>query len=60
MATAWALTDQWMLVVLMAVGAWQTISEKPSDQPDAPIVGQYAILILILSALSKLPVPLAG
>jgi Zn-dependent protease len=58
MATAWALTDQWMLVVLIAVGAWHTISDKPADEPDAPIVGQYAILIFVLSALSQLPVPM--
>ncbi|HEV3342368.1 MAG TPA: site-2 protease family protein [Pirellulales bacterium] len=57
-ATAWALTDQWLLVLLIAVGAWHTISDKPSDKPDAPIVAQYAILVMILSALSQLPVPM--
>jgi Zn-dependent protease len=57
-ATAWAVTDQGLLVLLIAVGAWYAISGKPSDKPDAPIVAQYAILVMILSALSQLPVPI--
>ena len=57
-ATAWALTDQAMLVLLLAAGAWHTIADKPAKGSDAPIVAQYAILVMILSALSQLPVPM--
>jgi Zn-dependent protease len=57
-AAAWAATDQNLLILLLVVGAWNTIATKPSDEPDAPIVAQYAILVMILSALSKLPVPM--
>jgi Zn-dependent protease len=57
-ATAWALTDQGMLVLLLAVGAWHTIADKPAKGSDAPIVAQYAILVMVLSALSQLPVPM--
>ncbi len=58
-SAAWAATDQNLLLVLLAVGAWHAVASKPSDEPDAPIVAQYAILVMLLSALSKLPVPLA-
>ena len=57
-ATAWALTDQNLLVLLLAVGVWHTIADKPAKGSDAPIVAQYAILVMILSALSQLPVPM--
>ena len=57
-ATAWALTDQGMLVLLLAVGVWHTIADKPANGTDPPIVAQYAILVMILSALSQLPVPM--
>jgi hypothetical protein len=32
--------------------------EKPSDEPDAPILGQYAVLVFILALLARMPVPL--
>ena len=57
-ATAWAATDQHFLVLLLAVAGWHTVMTKPNDEPDAPILAQYAILIMILSVLTKLPVPL--
>ncbi len=57
-ATAWAVTDQGLLVLLLAVGVWHTIADKPAQDSDAPIVAQYAILVMILSALSQLPVPM--
>ena len=56
-ATAWAATDQGLLVLLLAVGVWHTIATSPATSPDAPIVAQYAILVMIL-ALSQLPVPM--
>ena len=55
---AWALTDQWLLALLLAGGILHTITTKPSDEPDVPIVAQYAILVFILSYLSQVPVPL--
>ena len=58
--TAWALTDQGMLVLLLAVGVWHTVVDKPAKVSDAPIVAQYAILVMILSAMSLLPVPMGG
>jgi len=58
LAAAWALTDQWLLTLLMLVGAYEAAFGKPSDEPDAPILGQYAALALVLSALSVMPVPL--
>jgi len=59
-AAAWAITDQWLLVLLLVVAAVHTVTDKPNDEPDAPILGQYAGLVLILSALSQLDVPLPG
>jgi Zn-dependent protease len=57
LAAAWALTDEWLLTLPMAVGAYQAAFGEPSDEPDAPILGQYAALAMILSALSVMPVP---
>ena len=57
-AAAWSLTDSKLLVFLLAVAVWQTITDKPAKGSDAPIVAQYAILVMILSALSQLPVPM--
>jgi Zn-dependent protease len=57
-ATAWALTEQGILVLLLAFGVWHTIMDRPAKGSDAPIVAQYAILVMILSTLSQLPVPM--
>ncbi len=59
-AAAWALTDQGLLVLLLVVAVLHTVTDKPNDEPDAPILAQYALLVMILSALSQLDVPLAG
>ena len=59
-AAAWAITDQWLLVLLLVVAALHTVVDKPNDKPDAPIVAQYALLVMVLSALSRLDVPLPG
>jgi Zn-dependent protease len=58
LAAAWAVTDELILPVLILVGAYQAAFDKPSDEPDAPILAQYAVLVMILSALARLPVPL--
>jgi Zn-dependent protease len=57
-AAAWALTDEGILVLLLAVGAYKAAIDKPSKEPDAPVLAQYAILVMVLSALVKLPVPI--
>jgi Zn-dependent protease len=58
LAAAWAVTDQWLLTLLIAVGAYQAAFSEPCDEPDAPILGQYAVLVFILSALSVMHVSL--
>ncbi len=58
-AAAWSLSDNHFLVVLLAFAVLHTLTTKPSNEPDAPIVAQFAILVFILSALSMVPVPLA-
>jgi len=60
LAAAWAVTDEWLLTLPLAVGAYQAAFGKPSDKPDAPILAQYAALVMILSALAVIPVPLRG
>ncbi|HEX3451484.1 MAG TPA: site-2 protease family protein [Isosphaeraceae bacterium] len=59
-AAAWAITDEGLLVLLLLGGIVRTLMDKPSDKPDPSVVGQYAILIWILAALTRLPVPLPG
>jgi Zn-dependent protease len=59
-AAAWAVTDEGLLVLLMFGGIVRTLTDKASDKPDAAVVGQYALLIWILAALTRLPVPLPG
>ena len=57
-AAAWALTDLGLLVLLLAVGAYQAAFAKPNNEPDAPVLAQYAVLVMILSALAQMPVPM--
>ena len=59
-ALAWVLTDEPLLPLLLVVGVARTALEKPSGEPDRPILMQYAVLIVILSALAHLHVPLPG
>jgi Zn-dependent protease len=57
-AAAWSLTDEGLLILLLAVGAYKAAFDKPSREPDAPILAQYAILVMILSALAQMHVPM--
>jgi Zn-dependent protease len=57
-AAAWAITDFGLLLLLLVGGAARTFMDKPSDKPDAGVLGQYAVLVWALSALSRLPVPI--
>ncbi len=59
-AAAWAVTDEGLLVLLLLGGAARTVMDEPSKEPDAGVVGQYALLVWVLAALSRLPVPLPG
>jgi Zn-dependent protease len=60
MALAWIVTEEGMLLLLLVVGTYQAAFDKPSDKRDDPVLAQYALLIVVLSALSRLPVPLPG
>lgn len=59
-ATAWALTAEGLLVVVMAVGAFKAAMEKPAPEPDSGALGQYIGLVAVLSALTVLPVHIPG
>jgi len=59
-ALAWLVTDEPLLPLLLVVGVARTALDKSSALPDRPILVQYAALVLILSALARLPVPLPG
>jgi Zn-dependent protease len=55
---AWAITNDGLLVLLLIAGVARTLTDKPSDKPDAGALGQYAFLVWTLAALSQLPVAL--
>jgi Zn-dependent protease len=59
-AAAWAVTDLGLLVLLLIGGAARTLTDKPSREPDAGVLGQYAFLVWSLSALARLPVVVPG
>jgi Zn-dependent protease len=57
-AAAWAVTDFGLLLLVLLGGAARTVMDKPNGKPDAGVLGQYVLLVWVLSALSQLPVPL--
>ena len=59
-ATAWALTEDWLLFLVMAVGAYRAALDRPADEPDSSALLQYIGLIAVLSALILLPVHVPG
>ena len=59
-ATAWAITGDGLLIILMAVGAYCAALDRPSDRPDPGATFQYIALIAALSALLLWPVQLPG
>jgi Zn-dependent protease len=59
-ATAWAFTEEGLLIVLMAVGAYRAALDRPAGEPDAGALFQYIALVAILSALLMLPVNIPG
>jgi Zn-dependent protease len=58
-AAAWAVIEEPLLPILILAGAARTVMDKTNPKPDSPVLGQYAVLIWALSALSRLPVLVA-
>jgi Zn-dependent protease len=58
MAAAWAVTDEGLMLLLMAVGAYKAAFDKPSKDRDDPVLLHYALLVVILASLSTINVPL--
>jgi Zn-dependent protease len=59
-ATAWALTEEGMLVLVMAVGAYRAALDKPAESPDRGALFWYIALVAVLSTLWMLPVHMPG
>ena len=57
-ATAWSVSEQGMLVLVMVVCAWRSAFDKSTAQTDRGILAAYAVLVAALSAILCLPVPL--
>jgi len=57
-ATAWAVTEDGLLILLTIVGVARTALDKPNDKPDNTVLAQYVALVAVLSALAQLPVSL--
>jgi Zn-dependent protease len=59
-ATAWALTENSLLILLMAAGAFRAALDQPAREPDRGALVQYIALVAVLSALIVLPVDIPG
>ena len=55
LATAWALTEDGLLLVLMLVGVARTLFDKPSDRSDRGALVQYIALVAALSFMAYSP-----
>jgi Zn-dependent protease len=55
-AAAWAVIEEPLLLLLILAGVFRSATDKSHNKPDAAVLGQYAVLIWALSALSRLPV----
>ncbi len=55
-ATAWAVTEEGLLLLLTIAGVFRTATDKPGEQPDKTILVQYVALVAVLSALTRLSV----
>jgi Zn-dependent protease len=58
-AAAWAVIEEPLLPLLILAGVARTAMDKTNPKPDSSVLGQYAVLIWALSALSRLPVSVA-
>jgi Zn-dependent protease len=59
-ATAWAVTEEGMLVLLLIGGTAGALMDKSNPKRDAPVLIQYVAVVWVLAALTKLPVHLPG
>jgi Zn-dependent protease len=59
LAAAWAVFEEPLLPLLIIVGAARALMDKPNRESDPVGLGQYAVLVCALSALARLPVPIA-
>ena len=57
-AVAWALTNEGLLLLLLAVASYRAFADRPADRPDAISVAVYLGLIATLSAMARIPVPI--
>jgi Zn-dependent protease len=55
LATAWAITEDGLLMLLMIVGAGRTVFDKPCDRPDRGALTQYIGLVAALSLMAYSP-----
>ena len=55
LATAWAITEQGLLLLIMLVAAGRALIDRPADQPDRGALVQYIALAAALSALAFAP-----
>jgi hypothetical protein len=52
LATAWAITEDGLLLLLMLVAAARALFDKPSDRPDRGALVHYIALVAALSLLA--------
>jgi Zn-dependent protease len=55
LATAWAIAEDGMLLLLMLVGVARTLFDKPSDRPDRGALAQYIALVAVLTFMAYSP-----
>jgi Zn-dependent protease len=55
LATAWAITEDGLLMLLMIVGAGRTLLDKPCARPDRSALAQYIGLVAALSLMAYTP-----
>jgi len=55
-AALWLLTHEGLLVLLLAVMSLRTLAGKAAERGHATALGQYLFLLVVLSALSAIPV----
>jgi Zn-dependent protease len=55
LATAWAITEDGLVLLLMIVAAGRALLDRPSDRPDRGALIQYLVLVAALSFLAYSP-----
>jgi Zn-dependent protease len=54
-ATAWAITEDGLVLLIMLVAAGRALLDRPSDRPDRGALAQYIALVAALSLLAYSP-----